>query len=67
MTEEEHAAALMAAAIDARDCGAPQVAVSLCRALLDRYPLSTEATEALQYLQGGRVPRDVWELRDDGA
>jgi hypothetical protein len=58
VTEEQHAAALLAAAIDARDYGAIEIAVILSRALLARYPLSEEAAQALQYL------RDTDEIYD---
>jgi hypothetical protein len=65
--EEQAAAALLSAALGAHDHGATQVAVILFRALLERYPLSDEAAQALQYLQDAHDVRDLSQPYDDGA
>jgi hypothetical protein len=67
VTDENQAAALLAAAIDAHDYGATEVAHILFRALLDRYPRSDEAAHALRYLHAAREIRDLSVPCDDGA
>jgi hypothetical protein len=54
VSDDPHAAALRAAALHAHEYGAPEIASMLFRALVERFPLSDEALDAVRYLRHGR-------------